>query len=192
MAKGNRRFTLTINDEEFVSRENIKEYVRDIILEKYHDVVYLAIGVEHAPTTGKLHLHVYIEFANQKSATQVSKLLANAHYEIYTDYDNGANAFAYLSKEDKTPLEYGRRKFTKVERTERCDNGYKGAVDAVLQGKDIVDILRTYPEIALRHYNALVSLYNQFCGRGVVQRDNDEDEAQFEKIEPSLVNTESI
>lgn len=178
MAKGNRRFTLTINDEDFVSRDNIKEYVRDIILEKYHDVVYLAIGVEHAPTTGKLHLHVYIEFANQKSATQVSKLLANAHYEIYTDYDNGANAFAYLSKEDKTPLEYGRRKFTKVERTERCDNGYKGAVEAVLQGEDIIDILRTYPEIALRHYNALVSLYNTFSGRGVVQRENDEDEAQ--------------
>lgn len=164
MAKGNRRFTLTINDESIVAKDNAKECVLDLLRSKYNDLVYVVVGEEHAPTTGKKHLHVYVEFVNQKSEVQVRRLLANAHSEVYTNYDNGAQAYQYVTKEDTEPLEYGKRKFDNSVRsnTERQANGYQGAVEMIFQGKDLGEVIRTYPEIALRHYNALKSLWRDY------------------------------
>lgn len=164
MAKGNRRFILTINSDEIVARDDSKEYVLSLLKEKYKDLVYVVVGREHAPTTGKEHLHVYVEFVNQKSEVQLRRLLANAHSDVYTNYDNGAQAYQYITKEDTEPLEYGKCKFdiSVKGNTSRQANGYQGAVEMIFQGEDLGVIIRTYPEIALRHYNALKSLWRDF------------------------------
>lgn len=174
MAKGNRRFTLTINNDEIVSRDDAKEYALSLLKDKYKDLVYVVIGRECAPSTGKVHLHVYVEFDNQKSEVQLRKVLGNAHSEVYTNMDNGAKAYQYATKEDSDALEYGKRKFDVLDTgtTERKANGYQGAIDLIYQGAPLREVVQTYPEIALRHYNALRSIYNDFGKRP--SRDYDE------------------
>lgn len=179
MAKGNRRFTLTINNDEIAMRDDAKEYTLSLLKEKYKDLVYVVIGREKAPTTGKLHLHVYVEFGNQKSDVQLRRLLGNAHSEVYTNMDNGAKGYQYVTKEDTEPLEYGKRKFDVLDTgtTERRANGYQGAIDLILEGAPLVVVIQKYPEVALRHYNALRSIYNDFCGAMSSEVREDEEKA---------------
>lgn len=167
MAKGNRRFTLTINNEEIASKDDAREQVLALLQSKYKDLVYVVIGREEAPTTGKKHLHVYVEFENQKSEVQLRSLLGNAHSEVYTNMDNGAKGYEYCTKDDRSALEYGKRKFDVLDtcETKRQANGYQGAVEMIFQGANLGEIIQTYPEIALRHYNALKAIYHDFHGR---------------------------
>lgn len=167
MAKGNRRFTLTINNEEIASKDDAREQVLALLQGKYKDLVYVVIGREEAPTTGKKHLHVYVEFDNQKSEVQLRKLLGNAHSEVYTNMDNGAKGYEYCTKYDTNALEYGKRKFDVLDtsETKRQANGYQGAIEMIFQGADLGEVVQTYPEIALRHYVALKAIFTDFHGR---------------------------
>jgi len=69
---------------------------------------YLIIGKEHAPTTGKEHIHVYIEFHKQTYYQTLSKLFPQLSPSgIEHSRGSAAQTLDYISKEDPEPIILG-------------------------------------------------------------------------------------
>lgn len=174
----NRRFSATINKDVVAGKDNAKELVREELERRYNDIAYCIIGEEDAPTTGKHHLHVYIEFDNQKSCTQLKRVLFNAHVEVYTSLDNGRAGIEYVRKDDESPLEWGKRKSAKRFESESTTsapkgeaNGYEACVNALFGGASLATLCQTYPYVALKHYNALRAMFYDFHNEIVAKLD---------------------
>lgn len=96
----------------------------DVEAEEYQ---YCLIAEEHAPTTGKLHFHMYIEYKDAKTFKRMTKTFKNMRCEVAKG--NADQQKAYLSKEnlifeDGKPKKQGKRNDL-LEVKSAIDNGAK-------------------------------------------------------------------
>ena len=50
---------------------------------------YVCMSMEHAPTTGRIHYHLYIEFYSQKTMNTIKKILKDATANIHPARSRG-------------------------------------------------------------------------------------------------------
>lgn len=114
----------------------------DVSEEKY---TYCLIAEEHAPTTGKLHFHMYIEYKDAKTFKKMTKTFKNMRCEPAKG--NAEQQKAYLSKEnlifeDGTPKKQGKR------------NDLLSIKDEIDKGADEKKIAETYFPIWVKNHKA--------------------------------------
>lgn len=132
MSKRNRNWFITSN----IGKPEVED-------ENYS---YCLIAEEHAPTTGKLHFHCYIEYKDAKSFKYMTKKFKSMRVEVAKG--NAKQQKEYLSKENLIfesgiPKQQGKRNDL-IEIKERMDTGIKP------------------DEIAQSHFNSWVKYYKSF------------------------------
>ena len=100
---------------------------------------YVCMSMEHAPTTGRIHYHLYIEFNTQKTMKTIKKILKDATANIQPARGTPQEAVDYVKKDGATWKEAG----------SMTNQGHRSDLDDVFQrlqvGDNLLDIIEGHP-----------------------------------------------
>ena len=96
---------------------------------------YICMSMEHAPTTGRIHYHLYIEFNTQKTMKTIKKILKDATANIQPARGTPQEAVDYVKKDGATWKQAG----------SMTNQGHRSDLDDVFNrlevGDDLLDTI---------------------------------------------------
>jgi hypothetical protein len=148
-----RRYMITWNNwEEHFPSDASPEYLATILYSRSL-TQYIIVSQEIAPTTNKVHLHIYIEYQHQATFDQMKIRFPGAHIEIAIA--NGQQASNYCKK-DKVYYEKGEYTSRKLSTEDVASN-----VINLLEDYHPTQIARLYPQYAsyiVRNFKSLLEI----------------------------------
>ena len=148
-----RRYMITWNNwEEYFPVESSPEYLVTI-LESRFATQYMIVSQEIAPTTNKVHLHIYVEYQHQATFEQMKQRYPGAHIEVAIA--NGQQASNYCKK-DKVYYEKGEYTSRKLSTEDIASN-----IIDLLEEYHPTQIARLYPAYAsyvIRNFKSLMEI----------------------------------
>lgn len=138
-------------------------------------LVFLVCQLEKAPSTGRIHIQGYAEFAEKYSMKQLKEDFGNSKIHFEPRKGSQQQAIDYCTKretrlyDDIEPYYYGKRKAP----GNRSD--LDSMVDAIEDGMTTLEILRIFRGNALRHINMIrqgVETFNALNQVDMVVMDN--------------------
>ena len=113
---------------------------------------YVCMSMEHAPTTGRIHYHLYIEFYSQKTMNTIKKILKDTTANIQPARGTPQEAVDYIKKDGATWKEAGTM----------SNQGHRSDLDDVFQrlqvGDNILDIIEGHPGTCIRYIKGILAV----------------------------------
>jgi hypothetical protein len=126
----------------------------------------LAFQCEICPTTGRKHLHLYIEFVKIIRFNAVKLFLnditgIDTHIELKYDKSNKEACIKYCSKKEDFDSEVNiREKFGNCEKKKKEKSNLRDICDKLKNGESMKKAIEDYPEDFVRNHRGLQALSN--------------------------------
>ena len=139
-----RRVLCTTFNLEAVSQFNIDDSFNHRPVRNVH--VYLEV----APTTGRRHYHMYIEFTKQATLSQIKRLFGDETMNIEPAFGTAKDAAEYFKKEGSV---WDRKYGSPSKQGQRTD--MQDIYERLKVGEDLLDIIQDHPGSGIRYCRGL-------------------------------------
>lgn len=142
-----RRVFCTTFNVEAIQKVNFDELV------EHGPVRYVHLAFEIAPTTGRAHYHLYIEFKRQMTYKKIKKMFDETTMNIEPAFGTAKDSDEYFKKESTVwSRKYGRPS-QQGARTDMED-----IYERLKVGEDLLDVISEHPGSGIRYFRGLVAV----------------------------------